>query len=55
MTYEEIAEELESEGYYAFVGGYITPTTDSDEMNEAITKILDGLKTFNELIEPYRF
>lgn len=53
--YEAIAQAIEVDGIGdAFLGGHITPTTNDERLNNAITKVLEGLAEFNSIIDPYR-
>lgn len=55
--YEQIAQDIESQGlgYALWPGGYITPDTDDEELNEAITKAVEGIRKIEDIIEPYKF
>lgn len=54
--YEEIAQAIEIEGlgYALWPGGYISPDTDDEELNDAIEKAVEGIRTIERIIEPYR-
>lgn len=54
--YEEIAAAIESEGlgYALWPGGSISPNTNDERLNAAITKAIEGIKEIEEIIEPYR-
>lgn len=53
--YQDIADAIEMEGigYALWPGGYIEPITEDAELNEAITKALEGIKTIERIMEPY--
>jgi len=54
--YRDIAESIEIDGLGgAITGGYISPNTDNEKLNEAIAKAIEGLNTIERIIEPYRF
>lgn len=55
--YQRIADAIKSEGieYAIHPGGYIEPNTDDEELNEAIRKTEEGIKTILRIIEPYLY
>ena len=54
--YQEIADVIESEGLdYAITNGYISSNTDDEELNEAVKKAEEGLRTIERIIKPYAY
>ena len=53
--YKLIAEAIEVEGlgYAIYPGGYISPNTDDEELNEAIREAARGMEKILEIVDPY--
>ena len=53
--YKLIAEAIEVEGlgYAIYPGGYISPNTDDEELNEAIREAIRGMEKILEIVDPY--
>jgi len=53
--YKLIAEAIEVEGlgYAIYPGGYISPNTDDEELNEAIREATRGMEKILEIVDPY--